>query len=114
MVVPHPRTYGTFPRVLARYVRQEKLLSLPEAIRKMTSLPASRFGVKDRGVIARGKKADLVLFDASTIEDRATYENPNQYPVGIKAVVVNGQIVVENDEHTGALPGRALTRNSGT
>jgi N-acyl-D-amino-acid deacylase len=110
MVVPHPRTYGTFPRVLARYVRQEKLLSLPEAIRKMTSLPATRFGVKDRGVIARDKKADLVLFDASTIEDRATYENPNQYPVGINAVIVNGQIVVENDEHTGALPGRALTR----
>jgi len=110
MVVPHPRTYGTFPRVIARYVRQEKILSLPEAIRKMTSLPASRMGVKDRGVLARGKKADLVLFDAATIEDRATYENPNQYPVGIKAVVVNGKIVVENDEHTGELPGKVLTK----
>jgi N-acyl-D-amino-acid deacylase len=83
---------------------------LPEAIRKMTSLPASRMGVKDRGVLARGKKADLVLFDAATIEDRATYENPNQYPVGIKAVVVNGKIVVEDDDHTGELPGRVLTK----
>ncbi|RJP18676.1 MAG: D-aminoacylase [Candidatus Abyssobacteria bacterium SURF_5] len=110
MVVPHPRTYGTFPRVLARYVRQEKILSLPEAIRKMTSLPAARWGISDRGVIGRGKKADLVVFDAGTIEDRATYENPNQYPVGIRAVVVNGKIVVENDEHTGELPGRVLTR----
>lgn len=111
MVVPHPRTYGTFPRVLAKYARQEKILSLPEAIRRMTSLPADRLGVKDRGVIAKGKKADLVLFNADTIEDRATYQDPNQYPVGITAVVVNGEIVVENDEHTGALPGRVLTKS---
>jgi N-acyl-D-aspartate/D-glutamate deacylase len=110
MAVFHPRTYGTFPRVLAKYVRQEKILTLPEAIRKMTSLSASRWGIKDRGVVAKGKKADLVLFNASAIEDRATYENPNQYPVGIKAVIVNGKIVVEDDEHTGALPGRVLTR----
>lgn len=110
MTVPHPRTYGTFPRVLAKYVREEKLLTLPEAIRKMTSLPATRFGIKDRGVIARGKKADLVLFNAKTIADRATYENPNQYPVGIKVVIVNGKIVVEDDEHTGALPGKILRR----
>jgi N-acyl-D-amino-acid deacylase len=110
MTMPHPRTYGTFPRVLGKYVREEKILTLLEAIRKMTSLPASRLGLKDRGVLARGKKADLVLFNADTISDRATYENPNQYPVGIKAVIVNGAIVVEDDEHTGALPGRILKK----
>ncbi|MBI5115441.1 D-aminoacylase [Candidatus Poribacteria bacterium] len=110
MTLPHPRTYGTFPRVLGKYVRQEKIITLPEAIRKMTSLPASRIGLKDRGVLASGKKADLVLFDAQTIIDRATYENPNQYPVGIKAVIVNGQIVVEDDQHTGILPGKPLRK----
>jgi N-acyl-D-amino-acid deacylase len=110
MAMPHPRTYGTFPRVIGVYALKEKLISLPEAIRKMTSLPASRLGIKDRGVLARGKKADLVLFNATTIGDRATYEDPNRYPVGIKAVLVNGTIVVENDEHTGALPGRVLRK----
>ncbi len=111
MTMPHPRTYGAFPRVLGKYVREEGLLSLPEAVRKMTSLPASRLGLKDRGEIATGKKADLVLFNAETISDRATYEDPNQYPVGIKAVLVNGKTVVEDDEHTGALPGTVLKRS---
>ncbi|UCD56777.1 MAG: D-aminoacylase [Candidatus Hydrogenedentota bacterium] len=110
MAMPHPRTYGTFPRVLGKYVREEKILTLPEAVRKMTSLPASRLGLKDRGVVAPGKKADLVLFDAETIIDRAVYEDPNQYPLGIKAVLVNGKIVVEDDEHSGALPGAVLRR----
>ncbi|GAB4330709.1 MAG: amidohydrolase family protein [Candidatus Abyssubacteria bacterium] len=110
MAMPHPRTYGTFARILGKYVREEKLLSLPEAIRKMTSLPASRLGLKDRGVIAPNKKADLVLFNADTVADRATYQDPNRYPVGIKAVIVNGQLVVEDDKHTGALPGKVLRK----
>ncbi len=110
MTVPHPRTYGTFPRVLGEYVRELKILTLPEAVRKMTSLPAHRLGLKDRGTLEPGKKADLVLFDAGTISDRATYEDPNQYPVGIKAVLVNGKIIVEDDEHTGALPGAVLKK----
>ena len=80
MMRPHPRTYGTFPRVLCEYVRRKKIISLREAIRKMTSLPASRLGLKNRGVIGEGKKADIVIFDAETIEDRATYEEPNRYP----------------------------------
>jgi len=108
--VPHPRTYGTFPRVLGEYVREQKILSLPEAIRKMTSLTAKKLGLTDRGTLEAGKKADLVLFDADTISDRATYQDPNQYPVGIKAVIVNGTIVVEDDEHTGALPGEVLKK----
>lgn len=107
--VPHPRTYGTFPRVLGEYVREQGILTLPEAIRKMTSLTAKKLGLKDRGVLAQGKKADLVLFDADKISDRATYQDPNQYPVGIKAVIVNGTPVVEDDEHTGALPGKVLS-----
>ncbi len=110
MTVPHPRTYGTFPRVLGEYVREQKILSLPEAVRKMTSLTAGKLGLKDRGTLETGKKADIVLFDADTIGDRATYQDPNQYPVGIKAVIVNGKIVVEDDEHTGALPGQVIKR----
>ncbi len=110
IAMPHPRTYGTFPRVLGEYVREQKILSLPEAVRKMTSLTAGRLGLKDRGVLGPGKKADIVLFNAETIADRATYQDPNQYPVGIKAVIVNGTIVVEDDEHTGALPGQILRR----
>jgi N-acyl-D-amino-acid deacylase len=108
MTVPHPRTYGTFPRVLGEYVRELKIITLPDAVRKMTSLPAGKLGLKDRGRLETGWKADLVIFDAATISDRATYEDPNQYPVGIKAVIVNGKIVVEDDEHTGALPGVVL------
>jgi len=110
MMRPHPRTYGTFPRVLCEYVRKKKIISLSEAIRKMTSLPASRLGLKDRGIIATGKKADIVLFDAENIKDQATYEDPNQYPAGINTVMVNGKIVIENNEHSGALPGIALRR----
>lgn len=107
---PHPRTYGTFPRIIGKYAREEGIISLPSAIRKMTLLPATRLGLKDRGVIEKGKKADLTIFNAETIRDRATYEDPNQYPVGIKAVIVNGEVIVEDDEHTGALPGRILKR----
>jgi len=105
---PHPRNYGTFPRVLGRYVREEKVLSLEEAVKKMTSVTAERFGLSDRGVIREGVWADLVLFDAQTVADRATYTDPHQYPEGIPYVVVNGVVVIDQCEHTGALPGQVL------
>jgi N-acyl-D-amino-acid deacylase len=91
---PHPRGLGTFPRVLSRYVRERKALTLTQAINKMTAMPASRIGLKDRGRLAEGAAADIVIFDPATVEDKATYENPFQYPVGIKAVVVNGAVAL--------------------
>ncbi len=105
---PHPRNYGTFPRVLGHYVREEKVLSLEEAVKKMTSVTAERFGLTDRGVIREGTWADLVLFDAQTVADKATYPDPHQYPVGISEVIVNGVVVVDHGQHTGALPGQVL------
>ena len=108
---PHPRAYGTFPRILGKYVREEKVLSLPEAIRKMTSLPASNLGLKDRGLIREGMAADLVIFDAEKIIDKADYSNPHQYPEGLLHVIVNGQPVILDGEHTGNKPGKALFRN---
>ncbi len=105
---PHPRAYGSFPRVLGKYVREEKLLSLEEAIRKMTSLPASRAGLKERGILKPGFYADVVVFDPATVNDKATFENPHQYSVGINAVFVNGQTVWEEGKFTRTLPGRAL------
>ncbi len=105
---PHPRYYGTFPRVLGRYVREERVLSLEEAVKKMTSVTAERFGLTDRGVIREGAWADLVLFDAQTVADTATYDDPHQYPEGIAYVVVNGVVVVDQGQHTGALPGQVL------
>jgi N-acyl-D-amino-acid deacylase len=105
---PHPRFYGTFPRILGRYVREEALLSLEEAVHKMTGIPAARFGLSDRGTIAEGQLADLVVFDPTTVIDRATFESPHQFPTGIAHVFVAGQAVVSNGEHTGALPGRVL------
>ena len=105
---PHPRYYGTFPRVLGRYVREEKVLSLEEAVKKMTSITAERFGLSDRGVVREGAWADLVLFDAQTVADRATYTDPHQYPEGIPTVVVNGVVVIDQCAHTGALPGQVL------
>lgn len=107
---PHPRVYGTFPRALGTYVREEKLVPLEEMIRKMTSMPARRLGLEGRGEIREGAFADLVLFDPGRVADRATWADPQQYPVGIEFVVVNGQIVVEKGEHTGRLPGRVLRR----
>ncbi|MEX2237660.1 MAG: D-aminoacylase [Dehalococcoidia bacterium] len=106
---PHPRLFGTFPRVLGEYVRERKVIELEEAIRKMTSLPAQTFGLGDRGTIREGAAADLVLFDAATVEDLATYEEPHHQPAGIELVVVNGVIVCERGEHTGARPGRMLS-----
>ena len=105
---PHPRAYGTFPRAIAHYQRERKLMSLPEMIRRMTSLPAVKLGLSDRGVIAVGKGADVVLFDYAKIQDCATYVDPHQFPIGIPWVLVNGVPVVALDRQTEALPGRVL------
>ncbi len=105
---PHPRGYGTFPRLLARYVRDLGALTLEAAIEKCTTAPARRLGITDRGRIAEGMFADLVAFDPGTVEDRATFEAPHQYPVGIEVVVVNGVVTIQDGEHTGQLGGRAV------
>lgn len=107
---PHPRSFGTFPRVLGAYVRELKVLRLEDAIRKMTSLNAAKIGIRDRGLIRVGNFADLVLFDPATIIDKATYTEPFQYAVGIHYVVVNGEVVIDKGEHTGRKPGRALRK----
>jgi N-acyl-D-amino-acid deacylase len=107
---PHPRNYGTFPRALGKYVREEKVIPLEEMIRKMTAIPASRFGFEKRGRLESGFYADLVVFDPDKIADRATWVEPHQYPVGVEYVIVNGQVVVEHNEHTGRLPGKILKK----
>jgi N-acyl-D-aspartate/D-glutamate deacylase len=107
---PHPRWYGTFPRVLGRYVRERKVLTLEEAVHKMTALAAERLGLSDRGLVAEGKKADIVLFDPDRISDRSTFEKPHQLSVGVRFLVVNGELVLADGEHTGARPGRVLRR----
>lgn len=109
---PHPRAYGAFPRVLSKYVREEKLLTLEEAIKKMTSLPAKKIGLKDRGIIKGGFWADIVIFNPNEIKDMATFENPHQYPKGIYYVIVNGQIVVDDGNITGIRPGKILRRKN--
>jgi N-acyl-D-amino-acid deacylase len=106
--MPHPRAYGNFARLLGKYVRDEKLLPLEEAIRKLTSLPAANLGLDRRGSLKEGVFADVVVFDPRTIADRATYDKPHQYAVGVKHVFVNGVQVLKDGEHTGAKPGRAL------
>jgi len=110
--VPHPRGYGNNVRVLGHYVRELKLLSLEDAVRKMTSLPAQTFGFRDRGLIREGFAADIVIFDENTIVDRATYDQPHQFPVGISFVIVNGEVVLKDNALTAARPGTAL-RGSG-
>jgi N-acyl-D-amino-acid deacylase len=110
---PHPRFYGTFPRVLGHYARDLGLLSLPEAVRKMTGAPARVLGLAERGLLREGYWADITMFDPATIIDRATYDDPHRYPRGIPTVVVNGVVVVDSGEHTGALPGRVLRRGPG-
>jgi N-acyl-D-amino-acid deacylase len=105
---PHPRVYGTYPRILGRYVRDKGVLSLEEAVRKMTSLPALKLRLSLKGVIAENLDADITIFDPDSIIDEATYENPRQFPRGIEWVIVNGQVVVENGRHTGATPGRTI------
>ena len=104
----HPRAYGNFPRVIARYVRERGVLTLEQAIRKMTSWPATRMRLADRGAIRVGLWADVVVFDYDTLQDRATYERPALAPSGIDYVLVNGQVVIDHDRHTGATPGKVL------
>ena len=105
---PSPRTYGSFPRILGQFVRDEELLSLEEAVRKMTGAPATRLGLTERGLLRDGFWADLVVFDPARIRSNATYEQPRRFPDGMEYVVVNGELVVDGGAHTGALPGRAL------
>jgi len=105
---PHPRAYGTFARVLAEFVRERRILPLREAIRRMTSFPAANIGITGRGRLAEGWFADVVVFDPAVIDDRATFEEPHQYAVGVQHVFVNGEQVIRDGEHTGALPGRVV------
>jgi N-acyl-D-amino-acid deacylase len=106
---PHPRAYGNFARVLGKYVRDEKIIPMTEAVRRLSGLPASNLGLDHRGFIKEGMFADVVIFDPATIADRATFEKPHQYAVGVKHVFVNGTQVLKDGEHTGAKPGRALS-----
>jgi N-acyl-D-aspartate/D-glutamate deacylase len=105
---PHPRAYGNFARVLGKYVREEKIIPIKEAIRRLSGLPATNLGLDHRGLLKEGMFADVVVFDPATIADRATFEKPHQYAVGVKHVFVNGVQVLNDGEHTGAKPGRAL------
>jgi N-acyl-D-amino-acid deacylase len=102
----HPRAYGNFARLLGRYVREQKVVGLPEAIRRLTSLPADNLRIADRGRLRNGFYADLAIFDPVRIADRATYEKPHQYAVGMRHVFVNGVQVLKDGEHSGAKPGR--------
>ncbi|WP_417452118.1 N-acyl-D-amino-acid deacylase family protein [Kordiimonas sp.] len=104
----HPRAYGNFARVLGKYVREEGATTLESAVHRMTAFPASNLGIRDRGTLKEGQYADIVVFDAATITDHATYENPHQYATGVRDVFINGVQVVKGGEHTGATPGRAL------
>ena len=108
---PHPRLYGTMARVLGSYVRETSLLTLEDAVRKMTSLPAAKHRVKERGVLREGWYADVVVFDPAKIDDIATYEEPHQHPKGIEYVVVNGRLAVDGGHQTDARVGRMLRRN---
>lgn len=107
---PHPRSFGTFPRVLGKYVREQKILTLEEGIRKMTGFPAQKLRLPDRGLIKKGYKADVVVFDPDTIIDNATFIQPKQYPTGVEHVLVNGKFIIDRGKHTGSLPGKVLTR----
>ncbi|MBD3205603.1 amidohydrolase family protein, partial [Candidatus Bathyarchaeota archaeon] len=109
---PHPRLYGTFPRVLGYYVREKGVISLQEAIRKMTGAPSLRMGFKDRGLLREDFKADITIFDPDEVRDEATFIDPHQYPKGIEYVIVNGVIVVEKGNHKGVKPGEVLKHNS--
>ena len=105
---PHPRAYGTFPRILRKYVREEHALTLSDAIRKFSALPAQREHLVDRGVLKLGLRADVVVFDAATIREAATFENPNQLSIGMQYVLVNGVPVIDMGKMTGALPGQVI------
>src|SRR5207249_1506592 len=108
--VPHPRNFGTFPRVLGKYVRDEHVIPLEQAVHKMTGLTARQLHFRDRGLIKPGLAADLVIFDPATVADRATFTDPFQYPVGIDTVIVNGRVVLDNGRHTGERPGVVIRR----
>jgi len=105
---PHPRAYGNFSRLLGKYVREEKVITLEEAIHKLSGLPASHLKLKKRGLLKEGYAADIVIFDPANITDHATFENPHQYATGVKHVFVNGTQVLKNGEHTGAKPGQVV------
>ncbi|MDR3590401.1 MAG: D-aminoacylase [Negativicutes bacterium] len=107
---PHPRYYGTFPRILSKYVRNDKALSLEDAVRKMTSFPAQRLNIHDRGLLKEGMWADITVFDAALVEDKATYLEPQQAPAGIEYVLVNGRMAVKRGEYTGVLAGKVLRK----
>jgi len=107
--MPNPRTYGTYPKILGQLVRDEKILTMEQAIRKMTSFPAQRFGLASRGILRDGMKADIVVFNPVTVSSTATFAHPKQFPLGIEYVFVNGTLVVEKGKHTGALKGEPLT-----
>jgi N-acyl-D-aspartate/D-glutamate deacylase len=105
---PSPRTYGSYPRILGQFVRDEALLTIEEAIRKMTGAAASRLGLRERGTLRTGAFADIVVFDPATVRSTATYDDPRSYPLGIDHVIVNGVLVVDGGVHTGATPGRGI------
>ena len=107
---PHPRSYGTHARLLGAFVRDLGLLSLPAAVHKTTGASAAALGLVDRGLVREGSWADITVFDPARIIDRATYDDPHQYAVGVSTVLVNGEVVVDGGDHTGALPGRVLRR----
>jgi len=105
---PHPRGYGTNARVLAEYVRQQHVISMEEAIRRMTSLPAQKFQLHERGLLAEGYAADIIIFDQNKVQDVSTYEHPHAYSQGFRYVIVNGSLTVENEKHLGVRAGHAL------
>ena len=111
---PHPRAFGTFPRVLGHYVRERKILTLEDAVRKMTSFPAARLGLQDRGLLKAGLAADVTVFDAAAIADRSTFTDPHHYSVGVRHVVVNGRLTVKDGAHLGTRAGRVLHRKAGS
>jgi N-acyl-D-amino-acid deacylase len=106
--MPHPRAYGTNARVLGKYVRDEKIITMEEAIRRMTSLAAQKFQLKNRGLLKEGYAADIVIFNEAEVNDKATFENPHQYSVGFKYMLVNGQLIMDNGIHTGVRSGVSL------
>jgi N-acyl-D-amino-acid deacylase len=112
LIMPHPRCYNTFPRFIGKYGRDEKLLSLSDAIKKMSSTPASRIGLKHRGQIQIGYYADIVIFNPNTIIDQSDYTNPHQYPLGIDHVLVNGEWTIKDGQHTGAMDGMMLRKGA--
>jgi len=110
---PHPRFYGTFPRIIGQYVHEERLLPLEQAVRKMTGATAQALRLRERGLLKEGYRADIAIFDPADFRDRATYADPHRYPSGDRTtVLVNGVIVVEDTRHTGAMPGMVLRRAS--